>query len=285
MHDPKQLPYLINLLDDESEIVNEYVFKELASFGITLENELAKQRIVLSSPQRDVLQKQLGEYNRSWLKEQWLSWSEMQEDKKKLESVMQLLAEFQLGRDYPLKLESLLDVLAEEYKKSFSFNDPIVLAHFLFSKKELKGTEEDYYNPLNSNLVYVIEKQRGIPLSLACVYILVAYRLGVSVEGCNFPGHFLAIASTEHNKFLVDCFNGGRLVTGDDFLVFQNAAPMAFDTVMQLQCDATTMIARSLRNLAGAYQQAGDEENAMCMIDLLETIMPDEFKNDEEDDE
>ena len=37
MPDPKELPYLLKLLDDESEVVKEAVVKELAAFRESLE--------------------------------------------------------------------------------------------------------------------------------------------------------------------------------------------------------------------------------------------------------
>ncbi len=58
----------------------------------------------------------------------------------------------------------------------------------------LGGTETmDYGDPQNSNLVHVITRRAGLPISLACVYILVGQRMGLAIEGCNFPWSLNAV--------------------------------------------------------------------------------------------
>jgi regulator of sirC expression with transglutaminase-like and TPR domain len=88
----------------------------------------------------------------------------------------------------------------------------------------------------------------------------------LKIEGCNFPGHFLAVASTKKQKVIVDCFNGGTFIN-EESLAAVNAQVTRQD-ILRLQCDATAIIVRVLRNLANAYQQNGEEANAQLMIEL-----------------
>ncbi|MEE9186520.1 MAG: transglutaminase-like domain-containing protein [Bacteroidota bacterium] len=272
MPDPKQLPYLLKLLDDDSLLVREIVLKELASFGPALEEELARQGASPHIYRIPVIQTILEDQNRIWVKKRWSSWFRLKEDRQRLEAALNLIAQFQNGKSYPVKLKSLLDELAREYDSTYKNRDARVLSNFLFKVKRLEGARSDYYNPLNSNLVHVIEEKRGIPITLACIYILVGHRLGLNIRGVNFPGHFLARASIGKRKIIVDCFNGGRFLDEGELAKLKNAVPIVIDHITRLECDARTIIGRVLRNLINAYHRANNEANVRCMGDLLRTL-------------
>ncbi|MGH2567190.1 MAG: transglutaminase-like domain-containing protein, partial [Bacteroidota bacterium] len=159
--------------------------------------------------------------------------------------------------------------------------DALALAHFLFKVRRLRGADSDYYNPINSNLIYVIEEKRGIPISLACVYILVGRRLKYDIEGINFPGHFLARAVSGKRSFIVDCYNGGRCLGEQEAVSWNNGPPVPITDLLPLECDALTIIARVLRNLTNAYQQEGNVNNVELMTELLE-MMESEGEESEE---
>jgi regulator of sirC expression with transglutaminase-like and TPR domain len=268
MTDPTQLPYLIKLLDDESSTVRHTVLKQLTSFGPSLEEQLAHLDITLTAEQLDVIQPVLDNLRGQRLVRGWPNWFILPEDKKKLEAAMGLIAEFQLGRNYHITLKELLDQLTLEYSTRHRKPEAQALARFLFEFSGLSGApQQDYYNPLNSNLVSVIERRWGLPISLACIYILVGHRLGLQIEGCNFPGHFLAIALLGKNKVIVDCYNGGRLLHEDDLKRIN--ATISLDDILRLECQAPAIIARVLHNLIAAYQQANEETNERLMEELL----------------
>ncbi|HVG39443.1 MAG TPA: transglutaminase-like domain-containing protein, partial [Pyrinomonadaceae bacterium] len=64
-----------------------------------------------------------------------------------------------------------------------------ILNHFLFEEMGFAGDQEDYYDPRNSLLNLVVERRRGIPITLSLVYMEVGRRAGLSVEGVGMPGH------------------------------------------------------------------------------------------------
>ncbi len=270
MTDPKKIPYLLKLLDDESEEVQKTILKELASFGNLLDQELEK----LPDADKELKQRVhdlLGEYYRNRIKELWKGWLDLAEDKERLESALGLISEYQNGMAHPAKLKDALDQLAYEYRENYPEPSAASLAEFLFQVKGLRGAESDYYNPFNSNLVYVIEKKRGLPISLATVYILVGYRLGLRVEGCNFPGHFLARIFLNEKMILVDCFNGGRFMDPAEIDTSIDA-PEPIENILQREAEAESIVARFLNNLIHAYQQNEDEKNCQLMIDLLNLL-------------
>ncbi len=286
MPNPRQLPHLLKLLDDDSPIVKESVIKELSEFGPSLDRELARQRITLSKDQQQLIAALLEEHNRTWLKEIWPSLMEIEDEKEKLETALGWIAEFQYGRAYPTRLTPLLDKLADDFESTTRKRDALTLAHFLFTKKQLRGVETEYYNPYNSNLVYVIEQKRGIPISLASIYILVGSRLDFDIEGINLPGHFLARSAVGKQNYIVDCYRGGRCLDVNDLITLNNGALLPLSDLLQLECDSDTIIARTLRNLANAYEQEKNDESATLMKELLIAVEedggPDEEGSEEE---
>ncbi len=269
MSDPKQLRSLIQLLEDPS--VRPAIVDELRTFGNTLEDEIEHQGLTLTAEQARLIRPLLDQKYREWLTSVWMKWPA--NSKTQLEEALSLLAEFQLGHLHPITLRTSLDRLADEYDARYTARDALDLAEFLFQGYGLRGADqEEYYDPLNSNLVHVIETRRGIPISLACIYILVGERLGLKIEGCNFPGHFLAVALTRKEKVIVDCFNGGLFIDTDSLASIHSQ--ITREDILRMQCNAHVIIARVLRNLINAYQQAGEEANVETMSELLARLEP-----------
>ena len=72
--------------------------------------------------------------------------------------------------------------------------------------------DEDTYNDLdNANLMRVIERRKGLPVSLGILYLFAARAQGWSAAGLNFPGHFLIrLESRDGQRVIIDPFYNGR---------------------------------------------------------------------------
>lgn len=270
MADIHQLPYLLDLLDDDTPVVRENVVRALEAYGTSLERAVHQLNIPLTGAQDSVLRPVLRQQRLQSIRASWSGWMRIRGDKRKLERAMTLIAELESGRLNSSSIPTLLDDLAEEFSHRHTGTNPMKLSQFLFQEVALKGvSQEDYYNPLNSNLAYVMENKVGIPISLVTIYILVGHRLGLEIEGCNLPGHFLAIAGSGGRKLVVDCYNGGRLIR-EEQLQNINAA-ITLNDILKLECQAPVIVARVLRNLISAYQHTGDGTTADFVADLLAT--------------
>ena len=269
MPDIKNLPYLLKLIEDDSPSVQESVFKALISFGPGLASKLSALPMPPSSSQDQRLQKVFEELARIQFKEAWPSWLNETEEMEKLEKAATLLAEFQDGKAE--KLPILLDELSNDYLRHYREKDASLLAHYLFGPGRLAGAKEDYYDPKNSNLVHVIETKRGLPISLACVFMLTGRRLDLAIGGYNFPQHFFAWIVARDQRVLVDCFNGGKLLDEKRFL--EQVAPLlTLKNLHDMNADATMIVSRVLRNLALAYDKTGQRENSVLMDELRNAL-------------
>ena len=272
MPNASQLPFLIKLVDDPSPTVWAKVAGQLREFGPGLWREIEEQNITLTSAQRSILEEIVQVVDADVFRKTWLDWLELDGESEQLESALARLAAWQLGQMQPVRasrLTELLDDLAAEFRAAGYPVDPENLSRFLFSDKGLRGVDAArYYDPLNSNLIHVIESGSGIPISLAAIFMLVGQRLNLDIYGCNFPGHFLARAHIDGQDLFFDCFNEGRLLSDEETQALRKAAPGEASTATS----AAMIVARVLGNLANAYYQAGDNANIHFVLSLLQDL-------------
>jgi regulator of sirC expression with transglutaminase-like and TPR domain len=85
------------------------------------------------------------------------------------------------------------------------------LNRFLFTEKGFHGSRSDYYNRSNSYLSEVIDDREGLPITLSVLYIELARRLAMKVEGVGLPGHFVVRhVPKEGTPELIDVYEGGQ---------------------------------------------------------------------------
>ena len=72
----------------------------------------------------------------------------------------------------------------------------MALNRYLFQEQGFRGNTEEYYDPRNSYLNEVLDRRTGIPITLSTVYMEVARRAGLEVEGVGLPGHFVVRIQT-----------------------------------------------------------------------------------------
>lgn len=91
---------------------------------------------------------------------------------------------------------SWLDRLAQEVLGKLADRESLgdrqqALAKVLFTDFGLRGNKESYYEPQNSFVNDVLERGRGIPISIALIWAAVGYRLSWPIHGLSFPGHVM----------------------------------------------------------------------------------------------
>lgn len=109
-----------------------------------------------------------------------------------------LLFALENGQEFLLEEQlKLIDDLSKEASSYLDLSASTTeiaegLCYFFKEVKGFQGNSENYYDPENSFLNKVLENRRGIPVSMAVLYISVASKLGFNdIAGVAFPGHFL----------------------------------------------------------------------------------------------
>jgi len=153
----------------------------------------------------------------------------------------------------------------------------MALNRYLFQEEGFRGNTEQYYDARNSYLNDVIDRKTGIPITLSTVYMEVARRAGLDVEGVGLPGHFVVRVQMPSRALLVDPFHGGSLLTERDC---QERLDRIFEGKVKLEpkmlrpCRRKEMLERILRNLKAIYLRDEDKDRALRVVDLLVRLQP-----------
>ena len=153
----------------------------------------------------------------------------------------------------------------------------MALNRYLFREQGFRGNTKEYYDPRNSYLNEVIDRRTGIPITLSTVYMEVARRAGLDVEGVGLPGHFVVRIRTPGHPLLVDPFHAGTMLTEKDCQdrldrIFGGKVKM--EPKMLQPCRHRDMLERMLRNLKAVYIRDQDVQRALRVVDLLVRIQP-----------
>jgi len=66
-----------------------------------------------------------------------------------------------------------------------------LLSSILAGRFSYDGDSENYDDPKNASLMHVIDRRKGLPVTLGILYLHVGQALGLDICGLNFPGHFV----------------------------------------------------------------------------------------------
>ncbi|MEY2891368.1 MAG: hypothetical protein RJA98_1276 [Pseudomonadota bacterium] len=161
-----------------------------------------------------------------------------------------------------------------------------LLNHYFFSELGFAGNVNDYYAVSNSHLHEVLRTRRGIPISLALVYMEIAAQVGLPARGVSFPGHFLVKLRLDHGsergEVVIDPFTGQSLSREalDERLQpykQQQGLTGEFDAPLGLFLQAASpreVLGRMLRNLKEIHRSADDAPRLLAVLHRLVVLVP-----------
>ncbi|MGH7766946.1 MAG: SirB1 family protein, partial [Candidatus Binatia bacterium] len=155
------------------------------------------------------------------------------------------------------------------------------LNHVLFTQEGYRGNRDDYYDPRNSYLNDVIERCKGIPITLSVLYMEVARRAGLKLHGIGFPGHFLVKYVGEEGEIVqeivIDPFDQGEVRTLEELQEMLDrlyGGKVAFHPDFLAPVSNRDIIQRMLNNLKAIYLRQEDFPKALSVAERLVIIDP-----------
>jgi regulator of sirC expression with transglutaminase-like and TPR domain len=199
-----------------------------------------------------------------------------------------VIARIEYPRLDPTPYLSKLDAMGEAARKRIeehvaSTGDASVLScvsalnAYLFEEQRFVGNRERYEDPRNSCLNEVLERRTGIPITLSLLYMEVAQRAGVQVDGVNFPGHFLVRCPDAATSFIIDPFHGGAMLSEHDCRVLLEqhvGADATFDRSLLEPATRRQIIVRMLLNLKRIYVHMRSFPQAHAVTEMLLGLSP-----------
>jgi len=154
-----------------------------------------------------------------------------------------------------------------------AFND------FLFQEEGFQGNDGDFFDPKNSYINDVLDNRVGVPISLAVVMMEVGRRAGFDFQGVSFPGHFLVKMPVPGGEVVLDPFHGGLALTAEQLesrlLEMYPDLPRPDLAGVLGAAEKREILCRLLRNLKRYYLHEEDNEKALCAMDQLLILNPD----------
>lgn len=133
-----------------------------------------------------------------------------------------------------------------------------VMQH-LFGSGRFVGDRDEYHRWQNSCIDHVLQRRRGMPITLAAIAIEVARRVGVQLAGVGMPGHFL-VGDPSDPDWFADPFHGRTGLGRDDCRGLMVSMGMTRWSDRFLQTIPPRLVtARILNNLKFACERDRDE--------------------------
>ncbi len=198
------------------------------------------------------------------------------------EAALAIAAEEYAGLDeaaYLARLDALADQVQRRAPAPLRVATTLkALRDLLFQEEGFKGNEKSYYDPRNSFLNEVLDRRLGIPISLSVLFMEVARRVGLQLEGVGFPGHFLVKLRPEFGpEIFIDPYNGGELLSAEECVGrFKHLSQgREFEPRFLQGVAPRQILGRMLHNLKRIYVEQGDDVRAFWVIDRLLLLSPD----------
>jgi len=157
------------------------------------------------------------------------------------------------------------------------------LNQFFFRDLGFGGNINDYYDPDNSYLNVVLRTRRGIPITLAVLWLELAVGMGLNARGVAFPGHFMVKVNLPKGQVVIDPFSGQslsreELVERLEPFRLKSSIADEFEVPMGLYLQSAPpreIISRMLRNLQEIHKTQEDWPRLIAVQDRLIVLQPD----------
>ena len=274
-----QISSLIRLLDDRDEFVRSRVRDQLIEIGrdalpfleMAVRTENPTLRVIANEVIQAIFPKQLGEKFRQ------LSHSAKGRELD-LEAGVILLMQFGHPHSQSEEVTGPLDQITAKLENRLDLDDSPEMAvqtliQLLFVEEGFVGNESNYLDPDNSFFNKVLERKRGIPITLSALCLLVARRLDLPVVGVGLPGHYIVKYASPTNPIFFDPFNQGRLLQREDCIQIVNRAGVKFEEHYLSQATHRETLVRMMNNLVAAYHQTDEIEKANQLKEYIRILL------------
>jgi regulator of sirC expression with transglutaminase-like and TPR domain len=170
-----------------------------------------------------------------------------------------------LAEDARAGLAALRRGMSETDALARSLADTIAVRH------GYAGDSATFDDPQNADLIRVIDRRRGLPVSLGILYIETARRLGATARGLNTPGHFLLALGEEERAKVIDPFNAGVLLHPDEL---RPVLPALQGEAEYGPVSARDVLLRLLNNIRTRALAGKDMVRSLTIMERMVLIAP-----------
>jgi regulator of sirC expression with transglutaminase-like and TPR domain len=203
-----------------------------------------------------------------------------------LEAAISVAQDEHPGLD-PQGILAQVDALADRLKRRVPADAVVLqklrfLNRYFFQDLGFAGNVNDYYDPRNSYLHEVLGMRRGIPITLALLYMELATQIGLNARGVSFPGHFLVKLRASRGEVVIDPLTGhslSRAELEERLMPYRRARGLTgeFEAPLGLFLQTAApreVVARLLRNLKEIHRAHADWPRLLAVCERLVVLLP-----------
>jgi regulator of sirC expression with transglutaminase-like and TPR domain len=161
-----------------------------------------------------------------------------------------------------------------------------ILNYIIFDLHKFNRNNSDFYSPQNSYINQVFETKKGNPISLAIIYLSVAYKLGLPIYGVNLPKNFILAYKDEFRQhdsadeaddilFYINPYNKGAVLGRREIDYFITQQQIKPHPSFYIPCTNIDIIVRLINNLILSFEKLGYAQKIARMKELLEIVTSD----------
>jgi regulator of sirC expression with transglutaminase-like and TPR domain len=167
--------------------------------------------------------------------------------------------------------QARLGVGADVYRTITVLND------VLFRQHGFRGNRENYFDPRNSFLNEVLDRRTGIPISLSVLYMEVAQKVALPLQGVGFPGHFLVKYAGVNEEIVIDPFNQGEIRSRQHLQTMLHrlySSKISFEPKFLAAVTKKQILRRMLNNLELIYLRENELTKGLSIVERLLVLDP-----------
>ncbi len=271
-----QLEAVCHLLDDGSPRVMSALDRQVSEFSTEEQKRLL--HMLKNREASDVmLPSSLMEFHYRQIEIAFSDWSLSSVEDVDLEDACFLLASFghplenmEMKKDDLLKMENHLRGRLGGINEADAIVTEVV--EYLHGELRFDGERDNYYDAQNSFMDRVLERRRGIPISLSALYLILGARLGIPFYGVGMPGHFIVKYQGDKEPIFLDPFDRGKRLSVGDCAAILRGLGYHFDMRFLQETPPRRIVERMLNNLLGIYKRDGEDEKVTCLLRCRELV-------------
>lgn len=137
------------------------------------------------------------------------------------------------------------------------------------------GDVDTYDDPDNADLIRVVDRRRGLPVSLSILWVAAARRLGWNADLLDVPGHVLVLVGSEADPVIIDPFTGGARVDAERLQALVQASSAEGGAVTHIAAMPNrAVLVRLLQNQASRAEQSGRGRRALELYARMTAMAP-----------
>ena len=275
---PERLAVLLRLLDDDSPPVRASVEAALSGFGGDVSELLGGMDISLGEAELELLSLMLLPARRERLRREWVvpagGAAAVHDDWEQFEALLRMLSDYlHDGVTMRQPLADALDLLSEELQPVADDEGAAGINRVLFENGRFRANIQEEDDPDNYDLAHVLAGNPSNAIGLGLVFLLVARRLDIDVDGLNLPQSLLCRYHDDGHVVLSEPLAKGRRVLVEDLAHRMRRYPRDVRAVAARPATPGELLVRVVEELATAWSVRGEVEDAELMEELLASLV------------